>query len=354
MSVLSTAPCLLGDRDVHSLWITPNQLADLGQRGTPSVRESWLAHVTEPLVARHTLALEVSGSRTLAGLTLASCAVMLVVLVRRLPGWWETRANQRRVVALFGAGAASEFAAKPPGARWRRIPTALNASSSSPLMLSRAAGMRVMSGMRGSSKSRQPHPYRWFALAAGCLVAVLLEGAVGVAAGICTAFVVWRWADHQGSEGDSESASERRRAAAQLPLTADLLAACMAAGSRPTDAARAVGACLGGPLGERLVRSCEELKLGAEPAAAWSRVAELPGGAPLARCLVRAQLSGAPAVEQMTRQAVDSRAASSRSATARARKASVLVTGPLGLCFLPAFLLAGVAPVIVGLGRTLL
>ena len=37
------------------------------------------------------------------------------------------------------------------------------------------------------------------------------------------------------------------------------------------------------------------------------------------------------------------------SAQARAQRAAVLITGPLGLCFLPAFLVLGIAPVVIGL-----
>ena len=33
----------------------------------------------------------------------------------------------------------------------------------------------------------------------------------------------------------------------------------------------------------------------------------------------------------------------------RAQRAAVLITGPLGLCFLPAFLVLGIAPVVIGL-----
>ncbi len=36
-------------------------------------------------------------------------------------------------------------------------------------------------------------------------------------------------------------------------------------------------------------------------------------------------------------------------AQARAQRAAVLITGPLGLCFLPAFLVLGIAPVVIGL-----
>ena len=42
------------------------------------------------------------------------------------------------------------------------------------------------------------------------------------------------------------------------------------------------------------------------------------------------------------------------SAQARAQRAAVLITGPLGLCFLPAFLVLGITPVVIGLAtRTL-
>ncbi|SLJ82662.1 putative alanine-rich membrane protein [Mycobacteroides abscessus subsp. abscessus] len=41
-------------------------------------------------------------------------------------------------------------------------------------------------------------------------------------------------------------------------------------------------------------------------------------------------------------------------AAARAERAGVLISGPLGLCFLPAFLCLGIVPVVVGLaGRVL-
>ncbi|WP_308314718.1 type II secretion system F family protein [Streptomyces sp. CNQ085] len=140
----------------------------------------------------------------------------------------------------------------------------------------------------------------------------------------------------------------------QLPITAELLAACLAAGSGPEEAAGAVGGSVGGPLGERLVRASAELRLGGDPVAVWTRLGELPGAAGLARCLERAGTTGVPAVEPVGRLAAECRARQARAATERARRAAVLVTGPLGLCFLPAFLLAGVVPVVIGLARSLL
>jgi hypothetical protein len=40
-------------------------------------------------------------------------------------------------------------------------------------------------------------------------------------------------------------------------------------------------------------------------------------------------------------------------AAARGQRAGVLITGPLGLCFLPAFLAMGVVPVVIGLASGL-
>lgn len=255
--------------------------------------------------------------------------------------------QRRRVTEVFGRVDSFTVTADTSEGPFEVNPAARKGSGGAASLKRRA---RTACAALRTSPSR-----RWFlVLAVGVLTGSALGGLSGVLIGACASCLVWRWLDAQSRVEELRSARERRVAAGQLPLTAELLAACMAAGSAPADAARAVGTCLGGPLGERLVRVCEELRLGAEPATAWSPLAELPGGGPLARCLVRAQLSGAPAVEQIARQAADTRAAGSRRAMTGARKAAVLVTGPLGLCFLPAFLLAGVAPVVVGLGRTLL
>ncbi|MGK5532841.1 type II secretion system F family protein [Streptomyces sp. URMC 129] len=140
----------------------------------------------------------------------------------------------------------------------------------------------------------------------------------------------------------------------RLPLATELLAACLAAGATPGIAAEAVGASLGGPVGERLRRAATELRLGGEPAAVWDRFGRLAGASALARRLELAGTSGAPVVAAVAAEAAECRARRRRAAQVRARRAAVLVTGPLGLCFLPAFLLIGVAPVVLGLAAELL
>jgi pilus assembly protein TadC len=137
-------------------------------------------------------------------------------------------------------------------------------------------------------------------------------------------------------------------------MAADLLAACLSAGAGPREAAEAVGESLGGPVGDRLARTAAELRLGGEPGEVWSRFGSIPGAGPLARCLERASTSGAPAAEAVSRLAAGLRADRARRATARAQRTQVLITAPVGLCFLPAFLAVGVAPVVVGLAAELL
>jgi pilus assembly protein TadC len=120
--------------------------------------------------------------------------------------------------------------------------------------------------------------------------------------------------------------------------------------ARPGEAADAVGSSLGGPLGQSLTRIAAELRLGGDPAVCWARL----GSHDLGRCLERASSTGIPPVGEVSRLAAGYRAERSRAALVRARRAGVLATAPLGLCFLPGFLLIGVAPVVVSLAGSIL
>ncbi|MEU5632817.1 type II secretion system F family protein [Streptomyces rishiriensis] len=177
---------------------------------------------------------------------------------------------------------------------------------------------------------------------------LLFGGVTGLAPGLAAAVVLGRWRRRQRASAVVSDA-DVRPAARQLPLAADLLAACIAAGARPVVAAQAVGEALGGPVGEGLARGAAEVRLGGEPSTAWRRLASMPGAAPLAGLLERADVSGLPAAGPVARLAADIRAEWTRAATARARRAAVMVTAPVGLCFLPAFIAVGVLPIVIGL-----
>ncbi|GAB2925066.1 type II secretion system F family protein [Streptomyces heilongjiangensis] len=197
---------------------------------------------------------------------------------------------------------------------------------------------------------------RWSPVAGGvCAGWVLIGGLPGLALGLAAGTGVWQWLRRtRTTDGRSAEAVDTAEAARQLPLAADLLAACIAAGASPVVAAQAVGEALGGPVGERLARGAAEARLGGEPAYAWRALAALPGAGPLARLLERADQTGVPAAEPVARLAAEARADWGRAATERARRAAVMVTAPVGLCFLPAFIAVGVLPVVIGLADGLL
>ncbi|MFF5982857.1 type II secretion system F family protein [Streptomyces olindensis] len=182
-----------------------------------------------------------------------------------------------------------------------------------------------------------------------CAGWALVGGLTGVAVGLAGAVGMWRWRLRQEAAGAEAGAPDLAEAARQLPLAADLLAACIAAGAGPVVAAQAVGEALGGPVGDALARGAAEVRLGGEPGAAWRRLAAVPGAGALARLLERADVSGLPTAAPVARLAAQARADWSRAATARARRAGVMVSAPVGLCFLPAFIAVGVLPVVIGL-----
>ncbi|MFJ2113154.1 type II secretion system F family protein [Streptomyces sp. NPDC087850] len=222
----------------------------------------------------------------------------------------------------------------------------------------RARGRLVALLGEGHRRRRPPLPVaRWARCWGPPLGAVivgwaLVGGVAGWAVGCAGAYGVRRWLRTRAPDAAARTGAEE--VARQLPLAADLLAACVTAGAGPREAAEAVGESLGGPVGDGLARTAAELRLGGEPAEVWGRFGRIPGAAGLARCLERAGATGAPAAEPVTRLAEGFRAERSRNAVARAQRAQVLITAPVGLCFLPAFLAVGVAPVVIGLAGGLL
>jgi Flp pilus assembly protein TadB len=207
-------------------------------------------------------------------------------------------------------------------------------------------GMPEGGGMRTTVPS-----HRLAAAVAGLAVGLALGGLVGACAGVLVAAVLSRWL--AGLEPRAVR-QRRQRMEADLTVAADLLAACLLAGSPPADAAEAVAEALGGPIEEELLAVVANLRLGGDQAASWLRLAGEPVLAPLARSWARALETGAPLAEAMTRLADEQRSARRWAAEAGARRAGVRATAPLGLCFLPAFVLIGVVPAVVGIAADLL
>jgi Flp pilus assembly protein TadB len=220
------------------------------------------------------------------------------------------------------------------------------------------AGMAVALAIRPRARipvaSPPPGPARaqprWLlsavaATAAGVAVWLLVGGAAGSVSGALVAAGAWV------AVGRMEAPAVRRRREqleAGLPLAVDLLAACLAAGQAPGTAVAEVADALEGPLRDELAGVATRLRLGADPVAVWREVAQRPPLGRLGRCVVRAVDSGASVGEAMVRLAEDLRRDARTRVEARARSVGVRAALPLGLCMLPAFVLVGVVPLVVG------
>ncbi len=151
-----------------------------------------------------------------------------------------------------------------------------------------------------------------------------------------------------------ESRLRRTRIISDLPMAIDLLAACLRGGGAWHESVEAVAEALGGPLGEELARVAARIRLGADPAEEWLNLAGEPALAPLGRAAARAAAGGAPVAATLARLARDQRRTARAAASAQARAAGVRAVAPLGLCFLPAFVLLGIVPAVAGIAETLL
>jgi pilus assembly protein TadC len=141
--------------------------------------------------------------------------------------------------------------------------------------------------------------------------------------------------------------ARERALAADLPFAVDLVAAALRAGSPPDAAARLVADAIGGEVAQRLRRVERALLLGTAPGPAWGYLGNGDAASRVARAAQRSGDSGAALAGALGRVADDLRADALLAAESRARAAGVLVVLPLGLCFLPAFVLTGLVPVIV-------
>lgn len=141
-----------------------------------------------------------------------------------------------------------------------------------------------------------------------------------------------------------------------VAATLDVLGACLHSGMATSKAAAAVSVTAPVQLARPLRRAADLLALGADPAQAWGHdeVAIDRHVEAFLRMARRSAASGSALARGVGELAGDLRAEATDAARARAERASVLIAGPLGLCFLPAFVCLGVVPVVAGLARDVL
>jgi len=211
-------------------------------------------------------------------------------------------------------------------------------------MIGRRAGRRRLARLVRQAEPRTRNPRLVLSVGAGLAVIGVLGKWWAVPVGVAAAFTAERFLRRR-EPADVRAA--RLRAVADLPLCADLLAAALRAGAPIDGAADAVADALSGPLGERLARTARSLRLGAGPAEAWTHLSDVAGAERVVAAAIRSSASGGALAGALLRLADDLRSDRSVAAEAAARRAGVLIVLPLGLCFLPAFALAGLVPVVV-------
>lgn len=150
--------------------------------------------------------------------------------------------------------------------------------------------------------------------------------------------------------GRRRSAIEPRELDGALLL--ELVGAALGAGTPVPRALSTVGAALPGVDGAALVRAGAALALGSPPSVAF---ADAPTAVrALGAALEPTWTTGASPVPLLRAAAASARRRRRAAGRAAAGRVGVWLVLPLGLCFLPAFLLLGVVPVVLSIAGRLL
>lgn len=184
------------------------------------------------------------------------------------------------------------------------------------------------------------------AVAVGMLVAAAIGGFVGAFCGIAGGAMVLRTLRRSANPAAKE---RRRQMSRTLPLATDLLAACIASGASPRLALSAVAEATDGPLAEELQRVVAALELGGDAVESWLVLGTDDLLGPLSAAFGRSAESGAPLAGLLSDLASDLRSEQRVAVESAARRVGVRAAAPLGLCFLPAFILLGLVPIVGGM-----
>lgn len=215
-----------------------------------------------------------------------------------------------------------------------------------------AAELRLRSLVGGADRRsgrregtlRRPE-VRWL-LAGGALLALAVMPGLFVLAALVAPVVLGMRVLEQARR----SRSDRAAIARGLPLALDLAAAALAAGLPLPDALESAGDGAGPPFDERWRRAAGYLRTGGDPADAVDQDSADHD----ALVVVQEGLDAGMPLADLLRGLAEARREGARwEAEAAARRVAVRVVLPLAACFLPAFILLGVVPVVVGLFSSL-
>ncbi|AZA14549.1 type II secretion system F family protein [Corynebacterium choanae] len=180
----------------------------------------------------------------------------------------------------------------------------------------------------------------------------LLIGLWSVASLLWTANPTGRLPRQQAGGNTAATTSSRRRLG--LPSELEIYCACIGAGMTSAAAAGAVAEVSDTHAANpwRLLHSL--LELGVEPGGCWQQFATSQGLHTLAQLVETQTIIGARIETQLRAIAQELRATAADECIAQAERAGVMIAIPLGLCFLPAFIVLGLVPVVFSLAGGLL
>ena len=206
---------------------------------------------------------------------------------------------------------------------------------------------------RPTVKSRPPLTPSQLGLGAASLLAVGCISMFGVMPGAPMAIAAFVIVPKLTSRLESaESRRYRESLERQLPDVLDSLTSLLEAGAPPTQALQGVGQGWGPPMGIELLRVSRALSLGAGLGQAWASADT--SLRPLAAAMTRSAESGAPMALVLAGASAYARREHRMRVEIAARSAGVKAVAPLAACFLPAFFLMGVAPIIASFVEQLL
>lgn len=132
----------------------------------------------------------------------------------------------------------------------------------------------------------------------------------------------------------------------------DLLALALSSGVPMVVAIEAVAVDAGAEVGAHLSQVSAALRWGVDEVSAWDGLPQV--WKPAAAALALAVSAGAPPGDLLRRAAHDIRRREGQRLDEAAGRVGVLIVIPLGLCFLPAFALLSVVPVVASIARSVL
>jgi len=184
------------------------------------------------------------------------------------------------------------------------------------------------------------------AVVLGAGIAFVVGSLPGVVLGTLAAVGAHRFFGRLESRADRE---RKNALVSQVPIVCDLLSATLASGASLSSALVAVAFAVRAPASESLLRVDAAMRMGASQQTAWIAAKVDPEFSRLAAAFQRSASSGAPVAEVFAGIGDDERRRKRMTVEVAARSAGVRSVAPLAACYLPAFILLGIVPVVASM-----